>query len=157
MERSMTVLIERLDIERPIEDVFAFVGDFANSEHWDPGVASARRLTDDPIQVGTRYELVVRFNGKEMPMTYEVTRWDPPNLVELEGRGARTTALDEIRFTATQSGGTRIDYRADIRLRGPLRILEPFMRKRFEQVGTDAMAGMRRTLGSGAAAAGSPQ
>ena len=142
----MPVLTERLEVAWPLDDVFAFVGDFANTQDWDPGVAEARMSTDPPIGVGTRYELTVLFNSKRLPMTYEVTRWDPPNLVELKGDGKQTTAVDEIRFSATPSGGTRIDYRADIRLRWPLRIVEPVMRSKFAEVGAKAIEGMRRAL-----------
>ncbi|MFM7717920.1 MAG: SRPBCC family protein [Actinomycetota bacterium] len=141
----MTVLRETLDVAKPLEEVFAFVGDFANSERWDPGVASAKKVGDGPIAIGTRYDLDVRFNERVLPMTYTVTAWDPPRRVVLEGRGPTVNATDEITFEAIPTG-TRIRYMADLRLKGPLRILEPLMRRRFQQVADDAMAGMRSAL-----------
>jgi carbon monoxide dehydrogenase subunit G len=138
----MTVLREELEVDRPIEEVFAFIADFANSARWDPGVAEARNVTEGPVRVGTRYDLVVLFNDRRLPMTYEVIEYRPPDRVALRGYGSTVNALDDIRFEATP-GGTRIRYTADLRLRGLLRVLEPLVRTRFEETGRRAMAGMK--------------
>jgi carbon monoxide dehydrogenase subunit G len=141
----MTVLRKELEVRRPLEEVFRFVGDFANTERWDPGVASARALTEGPVRVGSRYELTVVFNGRSLPMTYEVTAYDPPNRVELRGSGSAVRARDDIRFEA-RGEGTRILYLADLRLRGVLRLLEPLFRSRFEGTGRRAIEGMAAAL-----------
>jgi carbon monoxide dehydrogenase subunit G len=142
---GMPVLKETLEVARPLDEVFAFVGDFANTKDWDPGVTDARKVTDGQIGVGTRYAVDVVFSGRKLPMTYEVTAWDPPNRVVLKGEGSTVTAVDDIRFEAIPTG-TRIHYSADLRLKGLLKLVEPFMGKRFDQTGKDAMAGMRRAL-----------
>jgi carbon monoxide dehydrogenase subunit G len=141
----MTVLREELEVDRPLDLVFGFVGDFANAERWDPGVASSRGLTEGPVRVGSRYDLVVLFNDRRLPMTYEVTAFDPPHRVELRGTGSTVNALDDIRFEATDRG-TRIRYTADLRLKGMLRLAEPFVRSRFLETGRRAMEGMRTAL-----------
>jgi carbon monoxide dehydrogenase subunit G len=141
----MTVLREELEVDRPLEEVSAFVSDFANAERWDPGVAESRAVTDGPVRVGSRYALTVLFNGRRLPMTYEVTAYDPPHRVVLAGSGSTVNAIDEIRFEATDRG-TLIRYTADLRLKGPLRLLEPFMERKFQAVGNAAMTGMRAAL-----------
>jgi carbon monoxide dehydrogenase subunit G len=78
-------------------------------------------------------------------MSYEVTEHDPPRRVVLKGSGSTVNALDDIRFEATDRG-TRIRYTADLRLKGPLRLLEPLMDGKLRQVGRAAMAGMRAAL-----------
>ena len=143
---SMTRLREELEVERPIEDVFDLVGDFANTKDWDPGVEESEKITDGPIGVGTRYRVVAVFGGRRLPIEYRVTGWDPPRRVTLEGLGSTFRGIDAIGFEPTSSGGTRITYEADLRLRGPLRLVEPLMRRRFEQTGADAILGMRRAL-----------
>ena len=143
----MVVLREELVVENPLDQVFAFVGDFANSAAWDPGVDRSRTVGDGPVGVGTRYELMVRFGGRRLPMTYEVTEFDPPDRVVLRGSGATVNAVDDIRFEAVD-GGTRIRYIADLRLKGVVRLVEPLMRGRLRKVGSDAMAGMKEALAS---------
>lgn len=141
----MVTLRHELEVARPLDEVFAFIGDFSNTSAWDPGVADARALTDGPIAVGSRYALTVRFGDRKLPMIYEVTRFDPPRLVTLHGSGSTVDAVDDIRFTQTPVG-TRIDYVADLRLKGVLRLAEPLVRGRLRKVGVDAMAGMERAL-----------
>jgi carbon monoxide dehydrogenase subunit G len=87
----------------------------------------------------------VVFGGRTLPMTYEVTAWDPPNRVVLRGEGSTVTAVDDIRFEAIDAG-TRIRYSADLRLKGLLKLAEPFLKGRFDRTGREAMAGMRRAL-----------
>ncbi|HET9722717.1 MAG TPA: SRPBCC family protein [Actinomycetota bacterium] len=144
----MPLLQETLEVGRPLDEVFAFVGDFANTKDWDPGVASSRKVTDGPVGVGTRYAVDVLFGSRTLPMTYEITAWDPPNRVVLRGQGSTVTAVDDIRFEATERG-TRVRYSADLRLKGLLKLAEPFMRGRFDRTAKDAIAGMRRALEGG--------
>lgn len=148
----MPVLREQIVTNLPLDEAFAFVADFANAMHWDPGVASSRQIGEGPTAVGSRYQLEVRMGGGVTPMEYEITSFEAPRRVILAGKGARVVAVDDIRFEATPSG-TRIDYEADIRLRGVLRLVEPFLGGAFAKIGRDALAGMRSALDQRAAQA----
>lgn len=143
----MVVLHEELDVDVPVEEAFAFVGDFANAQGWDPGVESSRNATGSPVGVGTRYDLIVIFGDRRLPMTYEVTVFDPPRRVVLHGTGSTVTAVDDIRFEPSPSG-TRIHYTADLRLKGLARVAEPLLRGRFHETGRRAMAGMESAFAS---------
>ncbi|MEO8207865.1 MAG: SRPBCC family protein [Chloroflexota bacterium] len=148
----MPILRERVETTLPIDDAFAFIGDFANSKTWDPGVATAERIDDGPLGVGSRFALGVIMRGKVTPMEYAVTTWEPPHRVVLTGSGSGVDAVDDIRFEASDQG-TRIDYIADIRLQGLMRLVEPFAGGAFAKIGRDARDGMQRTLDELAAAA----
>jgi carbon monoxide dehydrogenase subunit G len=141
----MPKLNERIETSLPVGDAFAFVADFANSSRWDPGVESSDRLNPGPLEIGARYRLGVRMGGRVAPMEYEVTTLDPPRRVVLTGRGSGVEAVDDIRFEST-SAGTVIDYVADIRLVGLLRLLQPFLGRAFAAIGRNAAEGMRRAL-----------
>lgn len=148
----MTRLHERIETTLPIEAVFDYVADFVNAQEWDPGVASARRIDDGPVAVGARYDLGVRMGGRVAPMHYRITELDRPRRVVLVGTGSNVDAVDDIRFE--RSGDrTRIDYTADIRLGGLLRVAQPFLGGSFAKIGRDAANGMERTLAARAAAA----
>ena len=141
----MTKLIEQIETALPPEAACAYVADFANSMDWDPGVATSERVDDGPARVGSRYRLGVRLAGRVAPMEYRITVFEPSRRVVLIGAGSGVSAVDEIRFTATGSG-TRIDYTADIRLGGALRLVQPFLGGQFARIGREALAGMKRTL-----------
>jgi carbon monoxide dehydrogenase subunit G len=147
----MTTLRERITTPLPIADAFAYVADFANSQEWDPGVATAERIDGGPLGVGARYRLGIRRGSRVTPMEYEISVFEPPHRVVLVGSGSGVSAVDDIRFSES-GGGTSVDYTADIRLRGLLRLAEPFMGRTFEKIATQAADGMQRTLDSRARA-----
>jgi hypothetical protein len=142
----MTRLHETLTTPLPIEEAFAFIADFANNPIWDPGTVAATRIGDGPVRVGARYALQVRMGGRVAPMEYRIVTHEPPRLVVLEGEGSNVTARDEIRFTALPNGGTQVDYVADIRLGGWMRLLTPFAGGTFQKIGRQARDGMQRAL-----------
>ena len=148
----MAILRERIETLLPLDEAFAFVADFANASSWDPGVASSERIDHGPVGVGARYRLGVRMGGRVAPMEYRITTFEPGCRVVLEGTGSSVEAVDDIRFQATPDG-TRIDYSADIRLRGLMRLATPFAGGAFERIARDARDGMQRALDRRAAAA----
>ena len=150
----MPLLHERLITRLSIDEAFDFVADFANTSAWDPGTATAERIGADggappgggeSVGVGARYRLGVRMGGSVRPMEYRIVRFERPTLVVLEGQGSGVEATDRIDFSATERG-TEIAYQADIRLRGLLRLAEPFAAGRFANIARDARDGMQRTL-----------
>ena len=141
----MTRLHEEIETPLPLDVAFPFVADFANSSRWDPGVRSSERLDPGPLAVGARYALVVRMGGRLAPMEYQVSSLEPMRRVVLKGSGSGVSAVDEIRFERS-STGTHIDYTADIRLGGLLRLVQPFLGGSFRKIAKDALAGMEKTL-----------
>ncbi len=149
----MTRLHERIETALPPGPTFDFVADFANARLWDPGVVSSSRLDDGPLDVGARYRLEVRMGRRTAPMTYRVSVFDRPNRVVLVGSGSGVDAVDAIRFVPTDDG-TRVEYTADIRLRGLLRLAQPLFRGTFARIADAAATGMRSALARRAAEAG---
>jgi carbon monoxide dehydrogenase subunit G len=151
----MTTLNERITTPLSIDEAFAYVADFANSQEWDPGVATADRIDSGPVGAGARYRLGIRRGSRVTPMEYEISVFEPPRRVVLVGSGSGVSAVDDIMFSEFE-GGTVIDYTADIRLQGPLRLAQPFMGGTFEKIATEAADGMQRTLDSRARANARP-
>ena len=150
----MTRIHERIETTLPIEAAYDCIADFANNQVWDPGTEWSRRAAGEegPVQAGSTFELGVKMGGRIAPMTYRITHYERPTRVVLEGEGSGVTSVDDIRFQAT-GDATAIDYAADIQLGGLLRLVQPFLGGRFEQIGKDAAAGMVATLGALAASA----
>jgi hypothetical protein len=97
------------------------------------------------VRVGARYRLGIRMRGRVSPMEYEITHLEALHRVVLSGRGSGVRAIDDIRFIRTTTG-TRIEYVADIRLQGVLRLLAPLAGGAFKRVAENARNGMQRTL-----------
>lgn len=142
-----------IETDLPLQETFDFIADFANAEIWDPGTLASRRIGEGSVGAGTSYALTVKIGGGTAPMTYTVEAWEPNERVVLRGDGERATAVDDIRFVATPSGGTRVDYTADIELKGWMRFLTPFLGGAFRKLGEDARTGMTKALADRASAA----
>ena len=80
------------------EDAFAYTADFANIEDWDPGVAASAQIGDDPIGIGTAFDVLVAYGSRRIPMVYTIAEYDPPRRVVLIGEGSTLTAVDTIEF-----------------------------------------------------------
>lgn len=141
----MTRIHEQLEADVPIEAAFDYIADFDHADEWDPNTAGARRLDGGPLGAGSRFELQVRMGGRTVPMEYRITEFERPVRVVLVGEGSGVESIDDIRFER-RGDLTAVDYRADIRLGGVLRLLQPFLGGTFAKIGRDAAAGMRREL-----------
>ena len=147
----MTTLHRQVDTRLAIDEAFAFIADFSNSMLWDPGTVTSEPVDSGPTSVGSRYRLGVRMGSRVVPMEYRITLFEAPTRVVLEGSGSNVEAVDEIRFSPSATG-THIDYTADIRLGGAMRLVQPFLGRAFAKLAQDAVDGMRRVLDERAAA-----
>ncbi len=65
-------------VERPPEDVFAYVLDIERTPEWRPRMSKVRWSRSGETDVGSRFEVVVRMLGIPFSFDFEVTEWDPP-------------------------------------------------------------------------------
>lgn len=148
----MPRLHEIIETTLPPQDTFAFIADFANSQVWDPGTVSSARIGGTSVGAGTSYALTVKVGRGTAPMIYTIETYEPDTRVVLRGEGETVSARDDIRFEPTADGGTRVDYTADIELKGWMRLLTPFLGGAFRKLGDDARSGMTAALAKRAAA-----
>jgi carbon monoxide dehydrogenase subunit G len=98
------------------------------------------------------YQVQADFRGKTMPFTYTVTEFEANRRIVLDGVGEKATSLDTIAFEPQGDGGTRITYTADFKLKGVLRVAEPFLGGTFRTLARKALDGLAAELGAGATA-----
>jgi carbon monoxide dehydrogenase subunit G len=132
---------------RPREEVFAYLSDFSSTQEWDPGVVEAERVGDGPVGVGTEFHLVAEFLGRQTPLTYRITEFDPPNAVTFRGENASVISLDRITFEPADTG-TRVTYDADLALKGAMKLADPLLGLAFKRVGDRALVGLSKALAS---------
>jgi len=141
----MIRLQETIEVPRPLADVFSYTSNFSHIAQWDPGITESTKLSPGPIGVGTRFQVIVKFGLSSTPMEYVITAYEPPDRVVLEGEGGSIHAVDTICFSATDEG-TRIDYTADISLKGWTGYTEPFLHGVLNRVGKNAVEGLQKAL-----------
>lgn len=143
----------RETIDTPLlpAEAFAYVADFGNAAEWDPGLVSSRRLDEGPLRVGSAFAIVADVRGKHHDFHYAITALDDGSRIVIEGVGPKATSRDEITFGGITTGGTRITYDVDLRLKGALRAFEPFMGRYTRAMGDAALAGLQDALAKRAA------
>lgn len=128
-----------------IEEAFDYAAHFERIEDWDPGVVSSKKATDGPPAVGSAFDLVTVFKGRKSDMTYTITELDQPHRLVLKGEGAMLSAVDTMEFTESEVG-TQVSYTADLTFKGIAKIGTLFVRKDLDQLGRDAVDGLKAAL-----------
>jgi uncharacterized protein YndB with AHSA1/START domain len=72
-------------VERPPDEVFRFLTDLSNVPEWQSGAMEVH-APEESIGVGTTYVEVLRFLGKRMKATIEVTEFEPGRRFSLRTR-----------------------------------------------------------------------
>lgn len=139
--------VERtFSVSRPIEDVFAYLGDFTTTNEWDPGTRSTTRISGDG-GLGTTYANTSEFMGRSVDLTYETITYDAPHRVQFRGRNGRTVAMDSMTLTALPDGGTSIHYRADFEFPFLIRLVAPFVvGRKLPALADETVEQIRRSL-----------
>ena len=75
--------VTSIEIARPAADVFAVVADMSRNTEWQEGMKSCRWTSEPPIGVGSTYEQVAVFRGKEIVTKFRVEEYDPGALIRM--------------------------------------------------------------------------
>jgi uncharacterized membrane protein len=106
-------------IERPPEEVFAYLARFENGMAWRTELREIQRASQGPEGPGTRYRERLDWSGREVTVVLEITALQPGSrityLMDGDVRG-----LGEYRVTGREDGTTRVDVVRDVELRGTL-------------------------------------
>jgi carbon monoxide dehydrogenase subunit G len=136
---------KQIEVDRAPADAFAYVAEFSNASEWDPGIAEAEKLTEGPLRVGSRFDIVALFRGKRQRFHYVVTELEPDRRVVLSGEGDKARSIDEIGFEPAGTG-TRITYVVDFHLKGFRRPFAPLVTPIMSRMGDDALQGLKSVL-----------
>ncbi|MDX1521416.1 MAG: SRPBCC family protein [Anaerolineae bacterium] len=105
----MTIKIETsVAINRPSEEVFAYVSNFENNPHWQSGMQEAKFTSEGPLRIGSTYAQVAKFLGRRIETNFEVIAYEPNRMV----KATSTSGSFPITFTRIvepgQDGGSQV-------------------------------------------------
>jgi uncharacterized protein YndB with AHSA1/START domain len=131
-------------VNRPLDEVFAYLSDFTNTEEWDAGTVRTTRVSGDG-GVGTTYHNVSKFLGREVEVEYVVERVVPGEVFALRGENSSTVAHDTMTFREVP-GGTEVTYAATFDFKGPFKLFDPLTKPLFNKLFDDGANGIRKAL-----------
>ena len=82
-------------IKRPSDEVFAFISNFENNPLWQSGQIEARFTSDGPLGVGSTYDQVAKFLGRQIVSAFEVLEYEPGRRI----KASSTSGSFPITFT----------------------------------------------------------
>lgn len=116
----MTTVTATIDIDRPVDDVWAVVVDPRRFGEWVTIHRRLGRVDAGEPRVGFKIEQTLALGGAPFKVAWTLTEYQPPEVLEWEGRGpARSYARTEYTLSARDGGGgTRFDYENEYKTPG---------------------------------------
>jgi uncharacterized protein YndB with AHSA1/START domain len=116
-----------VDIDRPMDQVFAFVADPANFPRWAGAlVKESRQTSPGPVGVGTTFTQVNMLMGRRFVSEMRVVTHDPPRRYEYITTSGPIRFAGHYTFAPTGSG-TRFTSVDQSQVSGLLRFLQPLL------------------------------
>lgn len=114
-------------IARPASDVFEFLADMSNNTLWQKGMQECRWTSQPPVRIGSTYEQVAHFRGKEIVSSFEVAELEPGRRIRIVStRGP--IPLDITRTVEpTNDGNAAVTAMVKGDTGGMFRLAAPFM------------------------------
>jgi Polyketide cyclase / dehydrase and lipid transport len=141
----MARYVTKVESALPAGEAFDYMADFANARVWDPSVSKAHRVGAEPIGIGSAFDLVARFGGRDVPLRYEIVEYDSPRRVVLEAQRPGFVSRDTITVEPAENGSV-VHYDATLVFGGAGRLFDPVMQRIFNRVGARATLGIRTAL-----------
>jgi uncharacterized protein YndB with AHSA1/START domain len=114
-----------IHLNRPVEQVFAFLMDSSKLSTWQSNLIKLEQFTEGPLRIGSRFREFRRINGKESEIHGEITA------LELNKRfETKTTTKPHVMVSYLlnpEQSGTRLMYKFTLMTSGLMRLLEPMI------------------------------
>ncbi len=121
-----------IHVARPPAEVFVYVSDFENNPRWQGGMVEARFVTDPPLRIGSRYEQVARFLGRDIVSTFEVVELEPGRLVKATTVES-TFPITFTRIVEPDGPGSTVTAIVEGDASGIFRLAEPLLRRKVQR------------------------
>jgi uncharacterized protein YndB with AHSA1/START domain len=96
-------------VDRPIEEVFAYLAAGENDPRFSARVLEMRKATDGPVGVGTIFDSTVKDGGFKTRREFEITEFDAPTKIRWAERSKQPVVVPEGGYDlAAEGDGTRV-------------------------------------------------
>ncbi len=124
----MKKLETTITINRPIEEVFAYVTDLRNNIQWMTGVIAAEMTSPGPVKAGVTYKFDIKTMGMKMETSGEVTAYEPPKKYAWKATSGPFPMSGGTTFESVE-GGTRVTDTIEAEPGGFFKLAEPVLMK----------------------------
>ncbi len=135
-----------IHLDKPIEQVFAFLMDTTQLTTWQTNLIKIDKITEGPLRMGSRFQEVRRLGRRESEIQGEIIAFEPNKRFE-----TRTLTKPQVTvsyFLEPEDGGTRVKHRFVMLTSGFMRLLEPMIAKSIREDNELDFNNLKRVLGS---------
>ena len=113
-------------IHRPVEEVFAFLGDIENWARLHPALRESDQTPRGPVEVGSAFRQTLEIPGQRIELLCEVTEYEPNERLSFEYAWDQLSLGVSFVFEPLD-GSTRLTARGEGRMGGLSALLEPLV------------------------------
>jgi uncharacterized protein YndB with AHSA1/START domain len=132
-------------IDRPVEEVFAYVSDPLNFPRWNSAVQAVRKTSAGPNGVASTYSMVRELPTGRAVNELEVVASEPPRKFTIRTTAGPTPFLYRYQFSA-ENGETVVKLDAEVELPGAAAFLPQLARRLVKKGVTDNFATLKQIL-----------
>ncbi|MGD8584334.1 MAG: SRPBCC family protein [Chloroflexota bacterium] len=115
-----------VQIDRPQEQVFAYVADESNLARWNSAVQSVHHTSPGPARVGATYNMVRQLPQGQVENTYKITAFQPDEALAIETTSGPTPFRYDYRFEPV-ANGTKLSLSAEVKTSGLAGLVTPLL------------------------------
>ncbi|HJR80993.1 MAG TPA: SRPBCC family protein [Anaerolineales bacterium] len=133
-------------INRPVEDVFAFLNVPENHPKFVPGMLEFKKTSPGPLgRVGATIRGVRQFLGLKMELPYEITEYEAGNRLGMKGAMGPLTFEDGYVLDSMGSS-TRVRFWLKPTLTGLMKLVKPFVVWQGKIHADETLTNLKNTL-----------
>ena len=138
-----------ITINRPIEEVFAYIADNENDPHWCVPVVETTRIAGDAPGAGARYDFASKVGLMKLRGEFEITGFEAPKAIHWTGESSIVRFSGQYRLEST-AAGTRLEERATFEPKGLLNLLQTTMIPQYTTTYETQLQRLKQLLEDGA-------
>lgn len=142
----MATIRARTEIDRPIDEVFAYVADSTNDPAWCDSVLECEQVAGDGPGLGARYRAVHQPGPKASRLDLEVIEYDPPRRIAWRQEDDAGTFHVSYDLESVPGGGTRLVQTDETSWHGVFRLLAPLLHWAIRRTLPKQFAALREVL-----------
>jgi uncharacterized membrane protein len=136
-----------ITINRPVNEVFAFVSNMENGPKWQPELSEVRRITKGPVKIGSQFSSARIIMGQKLETIIEFVAYEPNSKYTIKSISGPLPFEQTTLFESTAEG-TKLTTKIELFPSGDMAQAEPMLAETLKQEMETDFDGLKKLLES---------
>lgn len=134
-------------ISKPVEEVFSYAANMDNATNIMQNVVAIEKLTEGPLQVGTKFKETREIRGRQASSIIEFIEFLPNERYVVQSEANGLKVVYHYDFKPTVDGGTKVHFQGDIHTSGiVMKLTKPIIRKILKKEDGDHLSQLKKLM-----------